>query len=175
VARAVPGGGFGPKTPAFAVIKSSKGEPFPFPKRGDVDTYRSRPTASARSPSQEASGQDRSASSGVRRDCFGTGLSKAAQRFNAGWSSPVARQAHNLKVIGSNPIPATKQNYLIKGRLRERPFIFVNRHRVRHAQDFTSFASIASATQCASRTRERAGDPGFSCSRSNPMASSAIS
>jgi hypothetical protein len=29
--------------------------------------------------------------------------------FNAGWSSPVARQAHNLKVIGSNPIPATKQ------------------------------------------------------------------
>ena len=28
--------------------------------------------------------------------------------FGAGWSSPVARQAHNLKVIGSNPIPATK-------------------------------------------------------------------
>jgi hypothetical protein len=28
------------------------------------------------------------------------------QRFIAGWSSPVARQA--LKVIGSNPIPATK-------------------------------------------------------------------
>ena len=28
--------------------------------------------------------------------------------LNAGWSSPVARQAHNLKVIGSNPIPATK-------------------------------------------------------------------
>src|SRR5579872_4056610 len=26
---------------------------------------------------------------------------------SAGWSSPVARQAHNLKVIGSNPIPAT--------------------------------------------------------------------
>ena len=31
-----------------------------------------------------------------------------AQAFDAGWSSPVARQAHNLKVIGSNPIPATK-------------------------------------------------------------------
>ncbi len=28
--------------------------------------------------------------------------------FNAGWSSPVARQAHNLKVVGSNPTPATK-------------------------------------------------------------------
>ena len=26
----------------------------------------------------------------------------------AGWSSPVARQAHNLKVGGSNPPPATK-------------------------------------------------------------------
>ena len=28
----------------------------------------------------------------------------------AGWSSPVARQAHNLKVVGSNPAPATKEN-----------------------------------------------------------------
>ena len=27
--------------------------------------------------------------------------------FIAGWSSPVARQAHNLKVVGSNPTPAT--------------------------------------------------------------------
>ena len=26
----------------------------------------------------------------------------------AGWSSQVARQAHNLKVVGSNPTPATK-------------------------------------------------------------------
>src|SRR5204862_5642407 len=29
------------------------------------------------------------------------------ETLTAGWSSPVARQAHNLKVIGSNPIPAT--------------------------------------------------------------------
>ena len=29
---------------------------------------------------------------------------------DAGWSSPVARQAHNLKVTGSNPVPATKSN-----------------------------------------------------------------
>ncbi len=28
-------------------------------------------------------------------------------QFIAGWSSPVARQAHNLKVVGSNPTPAT--------------------------------------------------------------------
>ena len=27
--------------------------------------------------------------------------------MTAGWSSPVARQAHNLKVVGSNPTPAT--------------------------------------------------------------------
>src|SRR5437660_38252 len=29
-------------------------------------------------------------------------------RLAAGWSSPVARQAHNLKVTGSNPVPAPK-------------------------------------------------------------------
>jgi hypothetical protein len=28
--------------------------------------------------------------------------------FDAGWSSPVARQAHNLKVVSSNLAPATK-------------------------------------------------------------------
>ena len=30
--------------------------------------------------------------------------------LGAGWSSPVARQAHNLKAAGSNPAPATNQN-----------------------------------------------------------------
>ena len=30
--------------------------------------------------------------------------------FGAGWSSPVAHQAHNLKVAGSNPAPATNPN-----------------------------------------------------------------
>ncbi len=36
-------------------------------------------------------------------------LSQHAPSFGdiAGWSSPVARQAHNLEVIGSNPVPAT--------------------------------------------------------------------
>ena len=28
-------------------------------------------------------------------------------RHDAGWSSPVAREAHNLEVTGSNPVPAT--------------------------------------------------------------------
>ena len=32
----------------------------------------------------------------------------AVTRGGAGWSSPVARQAHNLKVAGSNPAPATR-------------------------------------------------------------------
>jgi hypothetical protein len=32
---------------------------------------------------------------------------KGTHTTNAGWSSPVARQAHNLKAAGSNPAPAT--------------------------------------------------------------------
>jgi hypothetical protein len=47
----------------------------------------------------------------------------AAYLFGAGWSSPVARQAHNLKVAGSNPAPATNVKSLatpdwIRGELR---------------------------------------------------------
>ena len=32
---------------------------------------------------------------------------------SAGRSSPVARQAHNLKVVGSNPTPATNFPYIV--------------------------------------------------------------
>tara|TARA_Y100000591_G_scaffold189732_1_gene164062 strand:+ start:50 stop:244 length:195 start_codon:yes stop_codon:yes gene_type:complete len=32
-------------------------------------------------------------------------------KYTAGWSSLVARQAHNLKVGGSNPSPATNHLY----------------------------------------------------------------
>ena len=39
---------------------------------------------------------------------FASRLRALAHSGDAGWSSPVARQAHNLKVIGSNPIPAPK-------------------------------------------------------------------
>ncbi len=35
-------------------------------------------------------------------------LKVKAQKFDAGWSSLVARRAHNPKVPGSNPGPATK-------------------------------------------------------------------
>src|SRR6185437_6010114 len=47
----------------------------------------------------------RSGVGGTSRHRF---FDEAAQRLIAGWSSPVARQAHNLKVTGSNPVPATK-------------------------------------------------------------------
>ena len=33
----------------------------------------------------------------------------------AGWSSLVARQAHNLKVAGSNPVPAIKKQPPLRG------------------------------------------------------------
>ncbi len=33
-----------------------------------------------------------------------------AKKVDAGWSSPVARQAHNLKVVSSNLAPATNRN-----------------------------------------------------------------
>ena len=49
----------------------------------------------------------------------------AARRFDsAGWSSLVARRAHNPKVTGSNPVPATTNN--IKGLdNKSKPFLFV--------------------------------------------------
>ena len=40
---------------------------------------------------------------------------RRSQRLTAGWSSPVARQAHNLKVAGSNPAPATKKSPVDQG------------------------------------------------------------
>ena len=36
---------------------------------------------------------------------------KTEFKIIAGWSSLVARQAHNLKVGGSNPSPATNLNF----------------------------------------------------------------
>ena len=40
-------------------------------------------------------------------------LAKQSAPKDAGWSSPVARQAHNLKVAGSNPAPATNKTKYI--------------------------------------------------------------
>ena len=41
--------------------------------------------------------------------------------IGAGWSSPVARQAHNLKVAGSNPAPATKLSCIKRIANKDRP------------------------------------------------------
>ncbi len=41
----------------------------------------------------------------------------------AGWSSPVARQAHNLKVTGSNPVPATKSRKTVSVALTVREIL----------------------------------------------------
>ncbi len=40
------------------------------------------------------------------RQAYKARRSPQGVHFDAGWSSPVARRAHNPKVIGSNPIPA---------------------------------------------------------------------
>jgi hypothetical protein len=37
-------------------------------------------------------------------------------KYDAGWSSPVAREAHNLEVAGSNPVPAIRLAVLAHGR-----------------------------------------------------------
>ena len=46
-----------------------------------------------------------------------------ALSFTAGWSSPVARQAHNLKVVGSNPAPATNLKNNALAEMRGRSFL----------------------------------------------------
>ena len=48
-------------------------------------------------------------------DRFEKAFSQGAQRLIAGWSSPVARQAHNLKVASSNLAPATKPFHIFAG------------------------------------------------------------
>src|SRR6185503_20235603 len=119
MARVVPWGVFGASASAFCLVfcrhKILKSGYCPFPKQGDVDTYPSHPGALPGLPSQEASGRDRSAPKALAAFTSSPVFRKAKQRFNAGWSSPVARQAHNLKVTGSNPVPATKQASDIRG------------------------------------------------------------
>ena len=52
----------------------------------------------------------------------------------AGWSSPVARQAHNLKVAGSNPAPATNLTLINPSFTACLPFV-ARRNRMRHHAD----------------------------------------
>src|SRR5262245_27138326 len=65
----------------------------------------------------------------ARGDCYISAVARGAPRFPrceasrliAGWSSPVARQAHNLKVVGSNPTPATTVHTLHDGHVGKPP------------------------------------------------------
>ncbi len=72
---------------------------------------------------------------GFGRDVLGRGLFAAVcvsgAKFDAGWSSPVARQAHNLKVVGSNPTPAPKSK---RPRRRRRGLFVVRRFRTSRSE-----------------------------------------
>jgi hypothetical protein len=89
----------------LTVIKPRKDRSRAFPKRIGVGTYRSHPRAFAR---VAFSGSLRTGPAPQALAKSVSAFRQGAQRFIAGWSSPVARQAHNLKVTGSNPVPATK-------------------------------------------------------------------
>jgi hypothetical protein len=47
---------------------------------------------------------------------------------DAGWSSLAARRAHNPKVVGSNPAPATKYNWSIAFALGQFYFVLIWHH-----------------------------------------------
>ncbi len=71
----------------------------------------SRPAPTGRSARKAERPPDPGSSPG--EESQGNGCSRRRlmpDNIDAGWSSPVARQAHNLKVVGSNPTPATNTN-----------------------------------------------------------------
>ena len=48
------------------------------------------------------------------------GLTLLKRNFNiAGWSSLEARRAHNPKVVGSNPAPATRTKYCVYAQIAQ--------------------------------------------------------
>src|SRR4051812_2624351 len=61
-------------------------------------------------PSRHQARLDTTASQGRRHSAAKVSKDPRPWGNVAGWSSPVARQAHNLKVAGSNPAPATTEN-----------------------------------------------------------------
>src|SRR3954447_5431970 len=69
---------------------------------GAPDTARQGPRGRRQATVTEARRHDHTRRTDATRE------PQAGERGDAaGWSSPVARQAHNLKVAGSNPAPAT--------------------------------------------------------------------
>src|SRR3954453_18951600 len=95
-------------SPAWWLLRSDKTRSHPELGRQTLQRrwyYVSRPGRVGRC--QACQGQKISSS-----ECSLLSGSRSESRFvfGAGWSSPVARQAHNLKVTGSNPVPATTQH-----------------------------------------------------------------
>ncbi len=80
--------------------RSLPGLPNATNKSSQITLLRPRPIPKAASKAAFCSSKDYSTSKSIA--------------VNAGWSSPVARQAHNLKAAGSNPAPATKCTTIIK-------------------------------------------------------------
>ena len=74
--------------------------------------------------------------------------------FAAGWSSPVARQAHNLKVAGSNPAPAPKSP---PSPLGDRGFLCLRRLRARKR--------VRAVSRLALPRQAAGGDDGSPCLR----------
>ena len=68
--------------------------------------------------------------------------------IGAGWSSPVARQAHNLKVTGSNPVPATKTSTNKTHRQSNSPFEGLARPHSGHGPPRTPSGSYPEASTC---------------------------
>src|SRR3546814_12183990 len=64
--------------------------------------------------------------------CFGD-PARTVELVDAGWSSPVARQAHNLKVVGSNPTPATNKKARVP--MGSRAFCLPNARRLKRPTD----------------------------------------
>src|SRR5947209_6988817 len=105
-------------SPAWWLLRSDKTRSHPELGRQTLQRrwyYVSRPGRVGRC--QACQGQKNSSSTGQRTsedgrriDVFCPRYSVLRPLFGAGWSSPVARQAHNLKVTGSNPVPATKSS-----------------------------------------------------------------
>ena len=69
-----------------------------------------------------------------------------AQPDSAGWSSLVARRAHNPEVVGSNPAPATK-NFKVIGQVRWPFFVLWRR----------SFCSVAVLWQLTMANKGKSG------------------
>ena len=78
-------------------------------------------------------------SPGLQRGClpFNDPSSRSYSPVAAGWSSPVARQAHNLKVTGSNPVPAPKAPKDLTPRRGRRPRTYLSKRPRRNAGLFS--------------------------------------